>query len=188
MEMPVILKTILSPAILAAHAMAMVGTAQASEPAGSTGQAQTATTEPHKIRSIIYVNKKFGFRFTLPDSWKGYSVSVGVWEGSDGTTTITGEPIPGYQKGPEIVIGHPLSSEANPRQGIPIMVFTEAQWELIKSDQLVVSAAPFGPGEIGRNAKYVFALPARYNYAFPPGWEEVEGILQGQPLKPIRPR
>jgi len=44
------------------------------------------------------------------------------------------------------------------------------------------SAAPMGPKELARNTKCVFALPARYNYAFPAGYEEVEEILENNPL------
>lgn len=40
-----------------------------------------------------------------------------------------------------------------------------------------------GPKELARNSKYLFALPARYNYAFPTGYEEVEKILEGNPLQ-----
>jgi hypothetical protein len=38
---------------------------------------------------------------------------------------------------------------------------------------------------LGVNEKYVFALPARYNYAFPAGYEEVENIIASQPLWPV---
>jgi hypothetical protein len=62
------------------------------------------------------------------------------------------------------------------------MVFTVSQWDRVQSGQLSVGAAPIPPTELGRNATYVFALPARYNYAFPTGWEEVESILQTNPL------
>ena len=34
------------------------------------------------------------------------------------------------------------------------------------------------PIELGRNSDYVFALPARYNYAFPEGYEEVDDIIE----------
>jgi len=57
------------------------------------------------------------------------------------------------------------------------MIFTLAQWEEVDHDLLIVSAAPFGPGELARNCRYVFALPPRYNYAFPEGYEEVEHII-----------
>jgi hypothetical protein len=62
------------------------------------------------------------------------------------------------------------------------MVFTKAQWQLIEEHRLIVSAAGIGPGEIGRNKKYVFALPPRYNYALIDGWEEVYEIIQNHPL------
>lgn len=43
-----------------------------------------------------------------------------------------------------------------------------------------------GPIVLIRHPHYVFALPARYNYAFPEGFEEVEDILKDEPLKPIK--
>ena len=63
------------------------------------------------------------------------------------------------------------------------MVFTLTQWDSLQQGKFYVSAAPINPSELGRNIKYVFALPARYNYVFPTGWEEVEKILEGNPLK-----
>ena len=63
------------------------------------------------------------------------------------------------------------------------MVFTIAQWNALLKDKFIVSAAPIGPGELGRNHTYVFALPARFDYAFPTGYEEVEEILRGKPLR-----
>jgi len=85
--------------------------------------------------------------------------------------------------GPKISIRHPLWTTDSPRQDIPIMIFTFAQWDLIQQEKLAVSAAPIGPSELGRNANYVFALPARYNFAYPLGFEEVEKILESKPLK-----
>jgi len=38
------------------------------------------------------------------------------------------------------------------------------------------------PTKLGENDHYVFALPARYNYAFPKGWEEVDQIMKSNPL------
>jgi hypothetical protein len=64
------------------------------------------------------------------------------------------------------------------------MVFTIAQWNDLQNDKFHIGAAPIGPSELGRNSKYVFALPARYNFSFLPGFEEVEDILNGKPLKP----
>ena len=36
--------------------------------------------------------------------------------------------------------------------------------------------------ELGRKAKYVFALYSRYNFAVLPGMEEVKTILEENPL------
>jgi len=63
------------------------------------------------------------------------------------------------------------------------MVFTLSQWDLLQQEKFHIGAAPIGPTELGHNTRYVFALPARYNYAFPTDWEEVEKILEGNPLK-----
>jgi hypothetical protein len=63
------------------------------------------------------------------------------------------------------------------------MIFTMAQWEALQSEKFHIGAAPMGPKELGRNSKYVFALPARYNYAFPEGFEEVDAILESGALK-----
>ena len=46
-----------------------------------------------------------------------------------------------------------------------------------------IGAAPLDPTELGRNNEYVFALPARYNYDFLLGYEEVAEILEGGPLQ-----
>jgi len=63
------------------------------------------------------------------------------------------------------------------------MVFTLAQWDLLQQDKFHIGAAPIGPSELGRNTSYVFALPARYNFSFPIGFEEVEKILENKSLQ-----
>ncbi len=73
--------------------------------------------------SVEYISKRYSFRFDLPESWKGYSIMVSEWRGE----------VPGSGKsakseqGPEIVIRHPLWTKDNPRQDIPVMVFTLRQ-------------------------------------------------------------
>jgi len=62
------------------------------------------------------------------------------------------------------------------------MIFTLDQWELVQEENISLGAAPIPPSELGRNDRYVFALPARYNYEFPIGFEEVEEILKSNPL------
>jgi hypothetical protein len=53
----------------------------------------------------------------------------------------------------------------------------------LEQDKLHIGAAPINPKELGRNSKYVLALPARYNFAFPTGFEEVDKIIEQNPLK-----
>lgn len=127
--------------------------------------------------SIKYTNTEYSFNFSLPKSWKGYSIISKAWEGN-----IIDSQISEKVQGPEILIRHPLWTSANPRQDIPIMIFTQDQWNLIQQEKLSLGAAPIGPSELGRNSKYIFALPARYNYAFPIGFEEVQKIIEGKPL------
>jgi hypothetical protein len=146
----------------------------------STGAVPSTTTQP--VTTLEYRNTEYDFSFSLPMSWQGYSIVVSTWEGFPNDTNgggSSGSPV----YGPEILIRHPLWTSMNPRQDIPIMVFTIAQWDLVQQEELTVGAAPIGPSELGRNAEYVFALPARYDYAFPTGYEEVEKILEGKPLQ-----
>ena len=134
-----------------------------------------------KAQSIVYENTKYGFKFTLPQSWSGYSIVTDKWEGL-AIGGSEGEKI--VETGPMLSIRHPLWTSQNPRQDIPIMIFTLAQWNSLKQEKFHIGAAPIGPSELGRNSKYVFALPARYNYAFPTGFQEVVNILNSKPLEP----
>jgi hypothetical protein len=63
------------------------------------------------------------------------------------------------------------------------MVFTKDQWESLNNGEFSVGAAPVGPSILGENTSYVFALPARYNYEFLTGFEEVEEILENDSLQ-----
>lgn len=137
---------------------------------------------PAGAETLTYENTEFGFTFVLPGSWKGYSIVTDQWDGASLEEGKTGRIM---ASGPKLSIRHPEWTEENPRQDIPIMVFTIAQWDAMKSGKFHIGAAPIDPSELGRNSAYVFALPARYNYAFPTGYEEVEDILKGNPLKPV---
>jgi hypothetical protein len=144
---------------------------------------QGKTGKPQRAKSVVYKNKKYGFRFSLPSSWKGYSIVVSQWGGS-----VYQDQDAGPTKsivGPLLTIRHPLWTETHPYQDIPIMILTHAQWKYVEEDRLAVSAAPIGLGEIGRNAKYVFALPPRFDYGDSTGCEEVQEILRHHPLHPF---
>ena len=132
---------------------------------------------------IEYRNSDLGFSFSLPSSWEGFTVQNIEWEGLK--SGDLGDEV--VQRGPLISIVHPKSSVQQPRQNIPIMVFTIDQWDQLQQGEWHVGAAPIGPSELGRSSKQVFALPARYNYALLEGWEEVEQILQSHPLATFEP-
>lgn len=138
--------------------------------------------EYEDINQIVYENSEYGFSFSLPKSWDGYSVITEKWEGRAIEGPQEGKIV---ETGPTLLIRHPQWTSANPRQDIPIMIFTFDQWDLVQNEKISLGAAPIGPSELGRNSKYVFALPARYNFAFPTGFEEVEDILKGNPLHPL---
>lgn len=145
----------------------------------ATGNIPNSSTQTEDI--IKYTNNQYGFSFSLPQEWKGYSVVTSTWEGH--TVDSQGD-IPA-KHGPLISIRNPKWTAENPYQDIPIMVFTLAQWDSLLRDEFHIGAAPVNPTRLGFNADYVFALPARYNFAFPTGYEAVEKILESKPLQPI---
>ena len=128
--------------------------------------------------SILYTNTKYGFELTLPVSWKGYTIVEDKWAGQ---TLDTSKSV--AMSGPKILIRHPLWTKEVPRQDIPIMIFTINEWSLIQSEKLSVGAAPIGPSLLGRNEGYAFALPARYNFAYQVGFEEVQKIIESKSLR-----
>lgn len=127
---------------------------------------------------VVYENTRYGFAFHLPKTWKGYSIIAEQWQGTQNGETA--------ETGPLLLIRHPEWSRELPRQDIPLMVFTPEQWQALREEGLSVGAAPIGPRKLGGNSRYIFAIPARYNYAFPAGYEEVEDILHNSPLWPLR--
>ncbi|QAT50457.1 hypothetical protein EQM14_12175 [Caproiciproducens sp. NJN-50] len=132
--------------------------------------------------SIVYRNDQYGFSVTLPSSWKGYTVLTQEWQGY---SLVQGQEGKITETGPEILVRHPEWTKETPRQDIPILVFTPDQWNALGQDKFHIGAAPIGPSELARNSKYVFALPARYNFAFPAGYEEVDQLLQGGAVQAI---
>lgn len=133
-------------------------------------------------KSVLYKNTQYGFTFSLPISWDNYSIVIGKWEGRAVAGPQSGKII---ATGEIINIRHPEWTSQNPRQDIPIMIYTIDQWNSLRNEEFSVGAAPMPPSELASNSEYVFAIPARYNYAFPTGFEEVENILAKSPLKPI---
>ncbi len=123
-----------------------------------------------------YRNTHYGFCFALPESWKGYTIVAGLWDG----TPLDGGPA---NTGPKLLIRNPAWTAGNPREDIPIMIFTTSQWNRVTKEGMSVSAAPFNPFELGHNRRYVFALPPRFDFDQLPGVEEVGKLVMGKSLK-----
>lgn len=136
-------------------------------------------------KQLVYENERYGFSFSLPLSWKGYRILVEQWTGNVMDERGASER---SLSGPLIKIRNPLWTEKDPYQDIPILVFTQSEWKLIESESLVVSGAPIGPMEIGRNATYVFALPPRYNFGDAKGQDEVSDIVEHSPIHALKSR
>ncbi len=137
----------------------------------NNNQVVTQTTQTE------YRNNEYGFTVALPLSWKGHTIVNDTWKAYSLTAPQS------TTTGPLLSVRSPLWKVEAPRQDIPVMVFTLAQWDMIMTDKIHIGAAPVNPSELGRNAKYVFALPARYNFAYLVGHEEVDIIMQSKPLR-----
>ena len=124
-------------------------------------------------KELTYYNDLYNFQLKLPSSWQGYQIINDDWIGEPLANTRFTFPL----TGPQILLLHPRWTKTNPRQDIPIMIFTQAQWDSMEQGNFHIGAAPINPTEVFRNKDYIFAVPARYNYAYLEGWEEVESIL-----------
>ena len=139
-------------------------------------QAQKAAEPPPE--ALEYKNIKYGFRFSLPNGWTGYTIVTEQWEASDAQKGVV-------ERGPIVYIRHPAWTKEEPRQDIPIMVFTLTQWESVEHGDFFISGAAIVPGELGRNRKYAFAVSRRVEDSDVAGAKEVNEILQQHPLHPI---
>ncbi len=118
---------------------------------------------PQNITTLTYTDTTHNFSLELPKDWKGYTLVPGT-----------------IQFGEIITLRHPLWTKENPYMDIPILIYPIAQWQVWEKNNFegYPTAAPMGPTERGRNAKYVFATAPRYNYSFAPGWETVDTIVE----------
>jgi hypothetical protein len=151
----------------------------ASNAVSQTPKQQPSSATGHKnSKAYQYRNSKYGFTFLLPVTWKGGQIVEDTWSGN--TETERGEET--VERGPAIRIVNPRSKESDQYGDIYIMILTHKQWDSLQEGRFVVSAAPIGPGELGRNAKYVFAEPPRMINPDLGGSGEIESIMKGNPL------
>src|ERR1700746_965488 len=116
-------------------ALLLVATAGSSPYRQTQGETSPKLTGP----TIQYRNAKYGFCVSLPASWQGYSIVAGHWEGSSFNSSQGSQVV--VQHGPLISIRHPLWTKENPRQDIPIMVFSRKQWDSLQKDGFHIGAA-----------------------------------------------
>ena len=125
--------------------------------------------------SILYTNTEYGFTFSLPADWQGYSILKSTWVGTPLTNVVA-------PNGPKLIIRNPHWTSSAHYEDIPILVFTLSQWNAYLAGSFAVSAAPIPASELGRNNTYVFALPPRWDYDYSLGYKEAENIISGNPL------
>ena len=83
---------------------------QTRRPASSQSSSATQT----QTTSIEYKNAQYGFCFSLPESWGGYSILAHRWTGFHNTGGPRGDEK--VTSGPVISIRHPRSTSEDPRQ------------------------------------------------------------------------
>ena len=154
-----------------------IGAQQTTSSTADEQAKQSATAESSKD-ALLYRNDKYGFTFSLPNEWKGYAIVTEQWEASDAQKGMV-------EHGPIIKIRPPDWTKEKPRQDIPIMIFTLAQWESVEHGDFFIGGTPIAPGELGRNRKYAFAVSRRVEESEAAGAKEVNEILQRHPLHPF---
>ena len=136
-----------------------------------------ATSTVTTATANVYKNSAYGFTFTLPASWQGYSVVSQTWKG----TVIKTNTI--EQNGAKFIIRNPKWTTGAPYEDLPILVFTTAQWNSYTAEDFSISAAPVKATELARNNKYVFALPPRWDFDYSLDYKEAQDIIAGSPLQ-----
>ena len=81
---------------------------------------ETAVVNNPNNTSITYVNTDYGFNFTLPSDWQGYSIVKETWNGNALTDTVA-------SSGPKLLIRNPKWIASAPYEDLPILVFTISQ-------------------------------------------------------------
>jgi hypothetical protein len=145
--------------------------------APTTGTATNLSTA--STSAVTYDNTDYGFTFSLPADWSGYTIVQSFWTGYPLNATTT------QQTGTTLLLRNPNWTADAHYEDIPIMIFTIAEWNSYIAGNFSVSAAPIPATELGQNNKYVFALPPRWDYDFSLGYQEAENIISSKPLHPF---
>ena len=126
--------------------------------------------------NITYKNTDYGFNFSLPASWQGYTIVKETWNGTPLTNTLV-------QSGTKLLIRNPKWTTLAPYEDLPILVFTTSQWDSYLAENFSIGAAPIKASELARNNTYVFALPARWDFDYSLGYKEAQDIIKNNPIQ-----
>lgn len=127
------------------------------------------------IKGEAYTNESYGFKMTMPDSWKGFTMIEDVWNGWPvGGDAKLGEE---YQ-GPKLIFRNDKWKPLEVWQDIPILVFTKDVWALVMKGDVMASSSPILPEKIGENSNFIFATPPRWTLNNDPGAEEAIEIVK----------
>jgi len=126
---------------------------------------------------LCYRDTRYGLRFFLPPTWRGYSASVQQLEDERYSPAADKQVVVGHT--PMIVLRHPQWQTNAPYQDIPILVFTRAQWDALHHGELWPSLFAGGMmDELCHNQEFVFAMSSRYNAVDEVrGWKEVAEVV-----------
>lgn len=133
--------------------------------------------KPPLSSGVVYNNAQFGFNFSLPDSWKGYTVISDSWKGNPLIDNIAA------QSGVKLIIRHPNWTDAQHYEDLPILIFSLSQWNMYLAESFSISAAPIQATELARNNAYVFALPARWDFDYGIDYKEAQEIMANSPIR-----
>ncbi len=126
---------------------------------------------------VRYHNTRYDFIFSLPASWRGYSVSVQQLDDETYSPAKDRQILVGHT--PMITLRHPSWQASAPFQDIPILVFTRQQWDALNRGELWPSFFAGGVmNELWHNQDFVFAMSSRYNWGELTGAKEVADIVQ----------
>jgi hypothetical protein len=139
----------------------------------SAGCAHTGTDRARPEPAITFRGAKFDLTVSLPEDWRGYSVLAERWESSKYDPKSDRDMV--TARGPILVLRDPRWKSSTPRQDIPILVFTRAQWQAGDDEGIYAGGVIY---EIAHNARYVFARYSRFSADDSvPGAGEAERIL-----------
>lgn len=134
-----------------------------------------ASTSDPVNDAVMYKNTEFGFSFSLPKNWLGYTIVTDKWN----RTVLGANKV---QSGAKLLIRNPNWTASAPYEDLPILIFTIAQWNAYRAEDFSIGAAPIPASELARNNMYVLALPARWNFDYALGYKEAEDIFRSNPI------